>query len=73
MKIKNFGVEIWMNLYENNCKYNLAETCVESIKVRELLDMAGVTDTFYEELLDMRLTYGEIEGSVDLRTEICKL
>lgn len=73
MKIKDFGVEIWMNLYEDHCKYNLAETCVESIKVGELLEMAGIKDTFYDELLDMRLTYGEIEGSVALRSEICKL
>ncbi len=73
MKIKDFGVEIWMNLYENNCKYNLAETCVESIKVGELLDMAGIKDSFYDELLEMKLTYGDIEGSVALRNEICKL
>jgi hypothetical protein len=26
MKIKDFGVEMWMNAYENDCTYNLAET-----------------------------------------------
>ena len=31
MKIKDFGVEMWMNAYENDCTYNLAETCVESL------------------------------------------
>ncbi|MET3623903.1 hypothetical protein ABIC49_005551 [Burkholderia ambifaria] len=25
MKIKEFGVERWMDLYENRCTYNLAE------------------------------------------------
>ena len=37
MKIRDFGVEIWMNTYENNCTYNLAETCVHSLSVEELL------------------------------------
>ncbi len=31
MKIRDFGVEIWMNRYENHCELNLAETCVERI------------------------------------------
>ena len=39
MKIRDFGVEIWMNTYENNCSYNLAETCVHSLSVEELLDL----------------------------------
>jgi len=73
MKIKDFGVEIWMNLYENNCEYNLAETCVESLKVGELLEMAGLKESFYDELCDMKLTYGAIEGSLVLRKEICEL
>ena len=31
MKIDTFGVEMWMNEWENNCEFNLAETCVESL------------------------------------------
>ena len=72
MKIDKFGVERWMDLYENRCKYNLAETCVESITVRQLLDLAG-KGSVYEELLDMRLTYGAIPGSERLRANIAKL
>ena len=41
MKIRDFGVEIWMNRYETQCEWNLAETCVESLTVEELLKMAG--------------------------------
>lgn len=29
MKIRDFGVEIWMNRYETKCDWNIAETCVE--------------------------------------------
>jgi aspartate/methionine/tyrosine aminotransferase len=67
MKIRDFGVEIWMNRYENDCELNLAETCVESLTVEELLDMAGKKDDILAELLPMKLTYGAIEGSERLR------
>lgn len=67
MKIRDFGVEIWMNRYENHCELNLAETCVESLTVAELLDMAGKRDAILAELLPMKLTYGAIEGSERLR------
>lgn len=63
MKIKDFGVEIWMNLYEDNCTYNLAETCVESLKLSELLDLTGTKQETIDDLLDMQLSYGDIEGS----------
>lgn len=63
MKIKDFGVEIWMNLYENNCEHNLAETCVESLTVNELLDLAGNKEKIVENILNMQMSYGDIEGS----------
>lgn len=70
MQIKEFGVEIWMNDYENTCRYNLAETCVESLTVAQLLDMSGKRESILEELLPMKLTYGAIEGSDRLRDNI---
>lgn len=63
MKIKDFGVEIWMNLYENNCKHNLAETCVESLFLEEFLDLTGEKEAILEHLLKMQMSYGDIEGS----------
>ena len=41
MQIEPFKVEIWMNEWETRCTYNLAETCVASITVEELLALAG--------------------------------
>ncbi len=73
MKIKDFGVEIWMNLYENNCTYNLAETCVNSLTVSEILEISGQKDSFYDKMGAMKLTYGDIEGSDALRDAICSL
>ncbi len=73
MKIRDFGVEIWMNRYETTCEWNLAETCVESLTVEELLAMAGKQETILSELLPMKLTYGEIEGSARLRNLVASL
>ena len=55
MEIKPFGVEMWMNEFETRCELNLAETCVDSITLGELLDMAGKRTSVLEELLPMRL------------------
>ncbi|OUM42023.1 aminotransferase [Arthrobacter sedimenti] len=73
MKIRSFGVEIWMNRYENECAYNLGETCVESLTVDQLLTLAGRKETFLEEILPLKLTYGAIEGTDELRSLIAGL
>jgi aspartate/methionine/tyrosine aminotransferase len=74
MRIRDFGVEIWMNRWETSCRYNLAETCVESITVDTLLGLAGMDQqAFLAELLPMRLTYGAIEGTDRLRSAIAAL
>jgi len=73
MKIREFGVEIWMNAYENDATYNLAETCVDSITIAELLTLAGKNDTALSDLLPMRMGYGAIEGSDRLKAAICGL
>ncbi|MDH1846421.1 aminotransferase [Aeromonas caviae] len=73
MKIREFGVEIWMNQYENHCKYNLAETCVESLTIDQLLTMAGKKEAIMSELLPMKLTYGAIEGSDRVRNLVAGL
>jgi aspartate/methionine/tyrosine aminotransferase len=73
MHIEPFGVEMWMNEWETRCKYNLAETCVESITISELLALASKDQSDLAELLTMKMTYGEIEGSERLRTAIASL
>lgn len=73
MKIKEFGVEIWMNYYETKCQYNLAETCVESLTIEELLEMAGKKTTILDELLPLKMTYGAIEGSDRIRNNVAAL
>ena len=73
MQIEPFKVEIWMNEWETQCTYNLAETCVASISVEELLALSGGSADDLSGLLQMKLTYGDIEGSPRLRTAIANL
>jgi len=73
MFIEPFQVEIWMNEWETRCTHNLAETCVASITVETLLEMGGYDSSALAELLSMKLTYGDIEGSVRLRSAIAAL
>lgn len=73
MRIRPFAVEQWMNEYETRCDWNLAETCVESLTVAELLELSGHGAGFLDELLPVKLTYGAIEGSERLRAGVAAL
>jgi DNA-binding transcriptional MocR family regulator len=73
MHIAPFGVEIWMNEFEKVCELNLAETCVESITMAELLALCGKDESALSEVLPFKMTYGDIEGSDRLRAAIAAL
>ena len=73
MKISPFAVEMWMNDWEKKCELNLAETCVESLTISELLALTGKNDDSLSELLTIKMTYGGIEGSDRLKAAITTL
>lgn len=73
MKIEEFQVETWMNRYEETCRYNLAETCVQSLTTGELLALSGRRDEILAELEATPLTYGPISGSARLRNLVASL
>ncbi len=67
MKIKEFKVEAWMGEYETRAIYNLGETCIDSLTIRELLELSGERPEGYlAGLADTRLAYGHIFGSPEL-------
>ena len=68
MRIDEFLVETWMTEHENNCKYNLTDTCVDCLSLSELENLIGPID-----LNNIKLDYGPIAGSIKLRKEIAKL
>ena len=74
VKIKPFAVEEWMNAYETQARYNIAETCVDSVSIDELFALCGAdADAFWHGFASRRLTYGDIEGAPEFKRGICKL
>ena len=68
MRIDAFKIEDWMNYYCPSAKYDLTSTCIEPLSIRELLTLCRVQDPW--EILDTKLTYGEIHGSKRLKNGI---
>ena len=74
MKIAPFQVEEWMNAYETGARYNIAETCVDSVSIDELFSLCSEDkDAFWREFSARRLTYGDIEGAPAFKEGVCKL
>ena len=73
MDITPFAVEIWMNEWETKCEMNLAETCVQSLTIDELLTLSGQNANDLSSLLGMKMTYGDIRGSERLLNAIAAL
>ncbi|MDO4622942.1 MAG: aminotransferase [Eubacteriales bacterium] len=74
MNIKPFAVEEWMNKYETGAKYNIAETCVDSVSLDELFELTKTDkEKFLGDFCARRLTYGDIEGLPELKKGICSL
>ena len=61
-----------MDKYENNCKYNIAETCCASISLDQLRSLAEDKDRDLFQT-STALTYGAIRGSDALRDNLARL
>ncbi len=74
MYIKPFAVEEWMNEYEDNARYNIAETCVDSVSVDELFALVGEDkEAFLKDICSRRLTYGHIYGAPEFKKGVASL
>ncbi len=74
MRIAPFKVEMWMNAWETGARYNIAETCVDSVSLDELFTLSGEDkQAFLDRLCAKRLTYGFIEGNPAFKEGVCKL
>lgn len=71
MRIDTFKIEEWMNRYCPSAKYDLTTTCIEPLSIRDLLSLCSEEKPF--EVLDTKLTYGDIHGSVRLKSAIKSL
>lgn len=73
MKIDKFKVEEWFNEYEHKAVYDLADTCVESLSIEELLKIAGKNKEDLSEIYSRKLNYGDIHGSLGLKKLVADL
>ena len=68
MKIENFEMERIQSLWENRVKYNLTESGIHPYTLKEFLNSEEI-----EDLLSLRLGYGQTNGSIELREAISRL
>ncbi|KAJ4358169.1 uncharacterized protein N0V89_002748 [Didymosphaeria variabile] len=72
VRIAKFSVEAWMDKYERNCKYNIAETCCASVSIDQLRELSEVKGREIFQT-STALTYGAIRGSDVLRDNLSRL
>ena len=70
MPFVTFDLERWQSTWENRVRYNLSESGVHPLSVRELLALAQAAA---DPLLDVRLGYGQSNGTDALRERIAAL
>jgi aspartate/methionine/tyrosine aminotransferase len=72
MKIERFALERWMTTWETKTPFDIAESGIFPMTVRELLDFEPPSERgrALERLLDLRLGYSEAPGTLELRSAI---
>ena len=68
MKLPDFKVEQWMNDHEMKAVYNLTDTCVSPLTMKELIEMDE--DQLF---MHVKLDYGTITGDERLKKEILSM
>ena len=61
MKIDKFKVEEWFNLYEKDAVYDLADTCVESLSIDELLEITDDREEHISEIFKRKLIINKFQ------------
>lgn len=69
MRYSPFRMERWQSTHEHRVRYNLSESGVHPLTTRELLELAGRNPA----IADVRLGYGQSNGSDELRERIASL
>lgn len=68
MNIAPFALEQWQSLYSKQAKFNLADTCTDCMSLEQLLSIGGASlEEQLSSLMELKLNYGEIQGSQLLR------
>ncbi len=74
MRIKTIGVEAYLNIWEHDATWDIAQSTIASLTMGEILQLDGKDgQTFYEQLDREKMNYGWIEGSAEFKEEVAKL
>lgn len=74
MIVEQFGVEDWMDRYEEGARYNITDTCAKPLTLNELFALSGEDkQDFMETFFQREQTYGPIWGDRELKEEISHL
>lgn len=64
MIVEQFGVEDWMDRYEEGAKYNITDTCAKPLTLDELFTLSGEDkQDFMETFFKREQTYGPSGGT----------
>ena len=69
MLVENFKLENWIAKYESITEYDLSQTCVQNLTIKELEQICDCEI----DLKNIQLGYGELYGSNKLKQAICNL
>ncbi|HCW87724.1 MAG TPA: aminotransferase, partial [Dialister sp.] len=74
MIVEQFGVEDWMDRYEEGARYNITDTCAKPLTLNEFFTLSGEDkQDFMETFFQREQTYGPIWGDRGLKEEISHL
>lgn len=74
MEITHFGLEEWLNKWEKEAVYDLAQSSIEALTLEELIGLDGTTVTdFFQSLSKTSLDYGWSEGTATFKKEVASL
>lgn len=74
MIVDQFGVEDWMDRYEEGAKFNITDTCAKPLTLDELFTLSGEDrQDFMDAFFKKEQTYGPIWGDRKLKEEIAGL
>lgn len=74
MDIQAFGVEEWLNVWENDAIYDIAGSSIASMTLNEILELGPTgKEALLQQLLEKKMNYGWIEGSPEFKEEVAKL
>ena len=74
MEIATFGVEEWLNVWEDDAIYDIAGSSIASFTLEEIISIDGTAPKeFFKVLLEKKMNYGCIEGSLEFKKEVSKL